>query len=171
MTWEGYNYEDAVIMSDRLVKDDVYTTIHIETYEIECRNTKNGEEMITPDVPNIGLEAKQHLDSQGIVFAGVDVKEGDILVGKVTPRGATEPSPDQKLLDAIFGDKSKDGKDTSLRVPHGGAGTVLDIKIFTRDKGDELAPDVLMKVRVYVVQKRKISEGDKMSGRHGINIR
>jgi DNA-directed RNA polymerase subunit beta len=167
MTWEGYNYEDAVIMSDRLVKDDVYTTIHIETYEIECRNTKNGEEMITPDVPNIGLEAKQHLDAQGIVTPGTDVREGDILVGKVTPRGATEPSPDQKLLDAIFGDKSKDGKDTSLRVPHGGAGTVLDIKIFTRDNGDELSPDVIMKVRVYVVQKRKISEGDKMSGRHG----
>ena len=167
MTWEGYNYEDAVIMSDRLVKDDVYTTIHIETYEIECRNTKNGEEMITPDVPNIGLEAKQHLDAQGIVMPGTDVREGDILVGKVTPRGATEPSPDQKLLDAIFGDKSKDGKDTSLRVPHGGAGTVLDIKVFTRDNGDELSPDVIMKVRVYVVQKRKISEGDKMSGRHG----
>src|SRR5574344_692290 len=167
MTFEGYNYEDAVIMSDRLVKDDVYTTIHIETYEIECRNTKNGEEMITPDVPNIGLEAKQHLDAQGIVMPGTDVREGDILVGKVTPRGATEPSPDQKLLDAIFGDKSKDGKDTSLRVPHGGAGTVLDIKVFTRDNGDELSPDVIMKVRVYVVQKRKISEGDKMSGRHG----
>src|SRR5574344_1174445 len=167
MTWEGYNYEDAVIMSDRLVKDDVYTTIHIETYEIECRNTKNGEEMITPDVPNIGLEAKQHLDAQGIVMPGTDVREGDILVGKVTPRGATEPSPDQKLLDAIFGDKSKDGKDTSLRVPHGGAGTVLDVKVFTRANGDELAPDVIMKVRVFVVQKRKISEGDKMSGRHG----
>ena len=167
MTFEGYNYEDAVIMSDRLVKDDVYTTIHIESYEVECRNTKNGEELITPDVPNIGLEAKQHLNNQGIVYPGTDVREGDILVGKVTPRGATEPSPDQKLLDAIFGDKSKDGKDTSLRVPHGGAGTVLDVKVFTRANGDELAPDVIMKVRVFVVQKRKISEGDKMSGRHG----
>ncbi len=167
MTFEGYNYEDAVIMSDRLVKDDVYTTLHIESYEVECRNTKNGEELITPDVPNTSLEAKSHLDSRGIVLPGTDVKEGDILVGKVTPRGATEPSPDQKLLDAIFGDKSKDGKDTSLRVPHGGAGTVLDIKVFTRADGDELAPDVNMKVRVYIVQKRKISEGDKMSGRHG----
>ena len=167
MTFEGYNYEDAVIMSDRLVKDDVYTTIHIEPYEVECRKTKNGDELITPDVPNIGIEAKAHLDAIGIVTPGTDVKEGDILVGKVTPRGTTEPSPDQKLLDAIFGDKSKEGKDTSLRVPHGGAGTVLDIKIFTRENGDELAPDVIMKVRVYIVQKRKISEGDKMSGRHG----
>lgn len=167
MTFEGYNYEDAVIMSDRLVKEDVYTTLHIESYEIECRNTKNGEEIITPDVPNTSLEAKSHLDSRGIVLVGTDVKEGDILVGKVTPRGASEPSPDEKLLDAIFGDKSKDGKDTSLRVPHGGAGTILDIKVFTRDQQDELPPDVNMKVRVYVVQKRKISEGDKMSGRHG----
>ncbi|MFA6754984.1 MAG: DNA-directed RNA polymerase subunit beta [Bacilli bacterium] len=167
MTWEGYNYEDAVIMSDRLVKDDVYTTIHIESYELECRETKNGEELITADVPNIGLQAKSHLDSRGIANIGTDVKEGDILVGKVTPRGSTEPSPDQKLLDAIFGDKSKDGKDTSLRVPHGGAGTVLDVKVFSREQGDELSPGVKIKVRVYVVQKRKISEGDKMSGRHG----
>ncbi len=167
MTFEGYNYEDAVIMSDRLVKDDVYTTLHIESYEVESRNTKNGEEIITPDVPNTGIEARAHLDSRGIVLVGTDVKENDILVGKVTPRGASEPSPDQKLLDAIFGDKSKDGKDTSLRVPHGGAGTVLDVKIFTREAGDELPPDVNMKVRVYIVQKRKISEGDKMSGRHG----
>ena len=167
MTFEGYNYEDAVIMSDRLVKDDVYTTLHIESYEVESRNTKNGEEIITPDVPNTGIEARAHLDSRGIVLVGTDVKENDILVGKVTPRGASEPSPDQKLLDAIFGDKSKDGKDTSLRVPHGGAGTVLDVKVFTREAGDELPPDVNMKVRVYIVQKRKISEGDKMSGRHG----
>jgi len=167
MTWEGLNYEDAVIMSERLVKEDVYTTIHIESYEIECRRTKNGDESITPDVPNISLEAKAHLDLDGVVYPGTDVKEGDILVGKVTPKGVSEPSPDQKLLDAIFGDKSKDGKDTSLRVPHGGAGTVLDVKVFTRENGDELAPDVYKKVRVYVVQKRKISEGDKMSGRHG----
>ena len=167
MTFEGYNYEDAVIMSDRLVKEDVYTTIHIESYEIECRKTKNGAEIITPDVPNLSLEAKQHLDKNGIVVPGTDVKEGDVLVGKVTPRGSVEASPEQKLLDAIFGDKSKDGKDTSLRVPHGGAGTVLDVKIFSRENGDELAPEVTMKVRVYIVQKRKISEGDKMSGRHG----
>ena len=167
MTWEGLNYEDAVIMSDRLVKDDVYTTIHIESYEIECRDTKNGEESITPDVPNISPEAKSNLDDRGIVIPGTDVKEGAILVGKVTPKGLTEPSPDEKLLDAIFGDKSKDGKDTSLRIPHGGAGTVLDVKVFTRQNGDDLPAGVIQKVRVYVVQKRKISEGDKMSGRHG----
>ena len=167
MTWEGLNYEDAVIMSERLVKDDVYTTIHIESYEIECRDTKNGAEVITPDVPNQGIDAKAHLDDDGIVYPGTDVKEGDILVGKVTPKGSSEPAPDQKILDAILGDRSKDGKDTSLRVPHGGAGTVLDVKVFTRENGDELSPGVLKKVRVYVAQKRKISEGDKMSGRHG----
>lgn len=167
MTWEGYNYEDAVIMSERLVKDDVYTTIHIESYEIECRDTKNGEEMITPDVPNISMESKAHLDKDGIVIVGTEVREGDILVGKTTPKGSSEPSPETKLLDAIFGDKSKDNKDSSLRVPHGGAGTVLDVRVFTRENGDELAPGVKKKVRVYVVQKRKISEGDKMSGRHG----
>ena len=167
MTWEGLNYEDAVIMSERLVKDDVYTTIHIESYEIECRDTKNGAEVITPDVPNQGIDAKAHLDDDGIVYPGTDVKEGDILVGKVTPKGSSEPAPDQKILDAILGDRSKDGKDTSLRVPHGGAGTVLDVKVFTRENGDELSPGVLKKVRVYVAQKRKISEGDKVSGRHG----
>ena len=167
MTWEGLNYEDAVIMSERLVKDDVYTTIHIESYEIECRDTKNGAEVITPDVPNQGIDAKAHLDDDGIVYPGTDVKEGDILVGKVTPKGSSEPAPDQKILDAILGDRSKDGKDTSLRVPHGGAGTVLDVKVFTRENGDELSPGVLKKVIVYVAQKRKISEGDKMSGRHG----
>jgi len=167
MTWEGYNYEDAVIMSERLVKEDVYTTIHIESYELECRDTKNGEEMITADVPNLGAENKSHLDKDGIVIIGTEVKENDVLVGKVTPKGATEPSPQTKLLDAIFGDRSKDGKDTSLRVPHGGAGTVVDVKIFTRQNGDELSPGVKKKVRVYVAQKRKISEGDKMSGRHG----
>ena len=167
MTWDGYNYEDAVIMSDRLVKDDVYTTLHIESYDCECRDTKNGEETITPDVPNLPAKATAHLDSRGIVVPGTDVKEGDILVGKVTPKGQTEPTPDQKLLDAIFGDKSKDGKDSSLRVPHGGAGTVLDVKIFSRENGDELDAGVNEKIRVYIVQKRKISEGDKMSGRHG----
>ena len=142
MTWEGLNYEDAVIMSERLVKDDVYTTIHIESYEIECRDTKNGAEVITPDVPNQGIDAKAHLDDDGIVYPGTDVKEGDILVGKVTPKGSSEPAPDQKILDAILGDRSKDGKDTSLRVPHGGAGTVLDVKVFTRENGDELSPGV-----------------------------
>ena len=167
MTWEGYNYEDAVIMSDRLVKEDVYTTIHIEQYEVECRETKNGKELITADVPNIGEKGKINLDEDGIVIVGTDVKEGDILVGKVTPKGQSEPTPDQKLLDAIFGDKSKDGKDTSLRVPHGGAGTVLAVKVFSRENKDELSPGVLKKIRVYIVQKRKISEGDKMSGRHG----
>ncbi len=167
MTWDGLNYEDAVIMSDRLVKDDVYTTIHIESYEIECRDTKNGVETITPDVPNIKAEHKSHLDARGIVVPGTDVKEGDILVGKVTPKGTSEPTPDQKLLDAIFGDKSKDGKDSSLRVPHGGAGTVLSVQIFTRENGDELPAGVNEKIKVYIVQKRKITEGDKMSGRHG----
>ena len=167
MTWDGLNYEDAVIMSDRLVKDDVYTTIHIESYEIECRDTKNGVETITPDVPNIKAEHKSHLDARGIVVPGTDVKEGDILVGKVTPKGTSEPTPDQKLLDAIFGDKSKDGKDSSLRVPHGGAGTVLSVQIFTRENGDELPAGVNEKIKVYIVQKRKISVGDKMSGRHG----
>ena len=167
MTWEGYNYEDAVVMSERLVKDDVYTTIHIESYDIECRDTKNGAESLTPDVPNERLEAKRHLDENGIVYPGTDVKDGDILVGKVTPKGQTEESPDRKLLNAIFGDKAKEGKDTSLRVPHGGGGTVLDVKVFTRENGDDLNPGVFKKVRVYVAQKRKISEGDKMSGRHG----
>ncbi len=167
MTWEGYNYEDAVIMSDRLVKDDVYTTIHIESYEVECRDTKNGKEMITSDIPNVGDKQKVNLDSRGIVTVGTDVKEGDILVGKVTPKGQSESTPDEKLLQAIFGDRSKEGKDTSLRVPHGGAGTVLAIKIFNKDNKDDLPAGVFEKIRVYIVQKRKISEGDKMSGRHG----
>ena len=167
MTWDGLNYEDAVIMSDRLVKDDVYTTIHIEAYEVECRETKNGQEVITPDVPNTPAEAKAHLDYRGIVLPGTDVKEGDILVGKTTPKGTSELTPDQKLLEAILGDKSKDGKDSSLRIPHGGAGTVLGIQTFTREKGDDLPAGVNEKIKVYVVQKRKISEGDKMSGRHG----
>jgi DNA-directed RNA polymerase subunit beta len=167
MTREGLNYEDAVIMSERLVKDDIYTSLHIETYEIECRETRNGDEEITPDVPNISTASKAHLDKNGIVIPGTDVKEGDILVGKVTPKGESEPSAEDKLFAAIFGDKSKDGKDSSLKVPHGGAGTVLDVKVFKRENGDDLAAGVKEKVRVYVVQKRKISEGDKMSGRHG----
>jgi len=167
MTWNGYNYEDAVIMSERLVKDDSYTSIHIEKYELECRETKLGAEEITRDVPNISEEAKAFLDERGIVIPGAEVKEGDILVGKVTPKGQTEPTPEEKLLMAIFAEKTKEGKDSSLRVSHGGAGIVLDVKIFSRKNGDELPPGVNEVVRVYIVQKRKISEGDKMSGRHG----
>ena len=171
MTWNGYNYEDAVIMSERLVKDDVYTSVHIEKYELECRSIpKLGDEEITADIPNVSNEAKAHLDERGIVVPGTEVKEGDILVGKVTPRGITEPTPEEKFLMAIFGDKTNEGKDASLRVPHGGAGTVLDVKIFKREgknKDVELPPGVNEVVRVYIVQKRKISEGDKMSGRHG----
>ena len=171
MTWNGYNYEDAVIMSERLVKDDVYTSIHIEKYDCECRSIpKLGDEEITADVPNVGLDAKAHLDSRGIVVVGTEVKEGDILVGKVTPRGQTEPTPEDKLLMAIFGEKTNEGKDASLRVPHGGAGIVLDVKIRKREekaKDNELPPGVNEVVTVYIVQKRKISEGDKMSGRHG----
>ncbi|MFA7110521.1 MAG: DNA-directed RNA polymerase subunit beta, partial [Bacilli bacterium] len=167
MTWNGYNYEDAVIMSERLVKDDSYTSIHIEKYECECRDTKLGAEEITRDVPNISEEAKAFLDERGIVVPGAEVKEGDILVGKITPKGVTEPTPEEKLLMAIFSEKTKEGKDTSLRVSHGGAGIVLDVKIFTRKNGDELPPGVNEVIRVYIVQRRKISEGDKMSGRHG----
>ncbi|NMV82294.1 MAG: DNA-directed RNA polymerase subunit beta, partial [Erysipelotrichia bacterium] len=167
MTWNGYNYEDAVIMSERLVKDDSYTSIHIEKYELECRETKLGAEEITRDVPNVSEEAKAFLDERGIVVPGAEVKEGDILVGKITPKGVTEPTPEEKLLMAIFSEKTKEGKDSSLRVSHGGAGIVLDVKIFSRKNGDELPPGVNEVVRVYIVQKRKISEGDKMSGRHG----
>ena len=171
MTWNGYNYEDAVIMSERLVKDDVYTSVHIEKYELECRSIpKLGDEEITADIPNVSVEARAHLDERGIVVPGTEVKEGDILVGKVTPRGITEPTPEEKILMAIFGDKTNEGKDASLRVPHGGAGIVLDVKVFKREgknKDVELPPGVNEVVRVYIVQKRKISEGDKMSGRHG----
>ena len=171
MTWNGYNYEDAVIMSERLVKDDVYTSIHIEKYELECRSIpKLGDEEITRDIPNVSESAKAYLDERGIIIPGSEVKEGDILVGKITPRGQTEPTPEEKLLMAIFGEKTNEGKDASLRVPHGGAGIVLDVKIFKREgkaKDNELPPGVNEVVRVYIVQKRKISEGDKMSGRHG----
>ena len=167
MTWNGYNYEDAVIMSERLVKDDVYTSIHIEEYSIECRDTKLGPEEITRDIPNVGEEARKNLNSEGIIMIGAEVKEGDILVGKVTPKGQAELSAEEKLLLAIFGEKSREVKDNSLRVPHGGAGIVHDIKVFTRKNGDELQPGVNKVVKVYIVQKRKISEGDKMAGRHG----
>ncbi len=167
MTWNGYNYEDAVIMSERLVKDDVYTSIHIEEYSIECRDTKLGPEEITRDIPNVGEEARKNLDARGIIMIGAEVKEGDILAGKVTPKGQAELSAEEKLLLAIFGEKSREVKDNSLRVPHGGAGIVHDVKIFTRKNGDELSPGVNQVVKVYIVQKRKISEGDKMAGRHG----
>ena len=167
-TWHGYNYEDAIIISERLVKDDVYTSIHIEEYDLECRETKLGDEEITRDIPNVGEDAKAQLDELGIVVPGSEVKEGDILVGKVTPRGLADPTAEEKLLMAIFGDKTKEGKDSSLRVPHGGAGIVVDVKIFNRKTGGvELAPGVNQIVRVFIAQKRKISEGDKMAGRHG----
>ena len=167
MTWEGYNYEDAVIMSERLVKDDTYTTIHIEEYSVDCRDTKLGPEEITRDIPNVSEEARAYLDENGIIVKGAEVKEGDILVGKTTPKGQSEPTPEEKLLMAIFAEKTKDTKDTSLRVPHGGAGIVLDVKVQTKENGDDLPKGVKKTVRVYIVQKRKISEGDKMSGRHG----
>ena len=167
MTWEGYNYEDAIIMSRRLVKDDVYTSIHIEEYESEARDTKLGPEEITRELPNVGEDALKDLDEMGIIRIGAEVRDGDLLVGKVTPKGVTELSAEERLLHAIFGEKAREVRDTSLRVPHGGGGIVHDVKIFTREGGDELAPGVNMLVRVYIVQKRKINEGDKMAGRHG----
>ena len=167
MTWEGYNYEDAVIMSRRLVKDDVYTSVHIEEYESEARDTKLGPEEITREIPNVGEDALKDLDEMGIIRIGAEVQDGDLLVGKVTPKGVTELSAEERLLHAIFGEKAREVRDTSLRVPHGGGGIVHDVKIFTREAGDELSPGVNMLVRVYIVQKRKIHEGDKMAGRHG----
>ena len=167
MTWHGYNYEDAIVMSERMVKNDTFTTIHIQVYNLECRDTKTGPETITRDIPNVSEEAKAFLDDDGIIIKGAEVKEGDILVGKVTPKVQTDPTPEEKLLMAIFAEKTRDGKDSSLRVPHGGAGIVHDVKVFSREKGDPLPAGVNMSVRVYIIQKRKISEGDKMSGRHG----
>ncbi len=167
MTWEGYNYEDAVIMNERLVKDDVYTSIHIEEYEPEARDTKLGPEEITREIPNVGEDALKDLDERGIIRIGAEVRDGDILVGKVTPKGVTELSAEERLLHAIFGEKAREVRDTSLRVPHGGGGIVHDVKVFTREAGDELSPGVNLLVRVYIVQKRKINEGDKMAGRHG----
>lgn len=167
MTWEGYNYEDAIILSERLVKDDVYTSIHIEEYESEARDTKLGPEEITRDIPNVGEDALRNLDERGIIRVGAEVKDGDILVGKVTPKGVTELTAEERLLHAIFGEKAREVRDTSLRAPHGGDGIVLDVKIFNREDGDELPPGVNQLVRVYIVQKRKIHEGDKMAGRHG----
>ena len=167
MTWDGYNYEDAIIMSERLVKDDVYTSIHIEEYESEARDTKLGPEEITRDIPNVGEDALRNLDERGIIRVGAEVKDGDLLVGKVTPKGVTELTAEERLLHAIFGEKAREVRDTSLRVPHGGGGIILDVKVFNREDGDELPPGVNQLVRVYIVQKRKISEGDKMAGRHG----
>ncbi|TCT21068.1 DNA-directed RNA polymerase subunit beta [Melghiribacillus thermohalophilus] len=167
MTWDGYNFEDAIIMSERLVKDDVYTSIHIEEFESEARDTKLGPEEITRDIPNVGEDALKNLDERGIVRIGAEVSDGDLLVGKVTPKGVTELTAEERLLHAIFGEKAREVRDTSLRVPHGGGGIVLDVKVFKREDGDELPPGVNQLVRVYIVQKRKISEGDKMAGRHG----
>ncbi len=167
MTWEGYNYEDAVLISEKLVKEDVYTSIHIEEHELEARETKLGPEEITRDIPNIGEDALAQLDENGIIRPGAEVRSGDILVGKVTPKGETELTPEERLLRAIFGEKARDVRDTSLRVPHGEGGVVVDVKIFTRENKDELSPGVNQMVRVYIAQKRKISVGDKMAGRHG----
>ena len=167
MTWHGYNYEDAIIMSDRLVKEDVYTSIHIEEHSLEVRETKLGPEEITRDIPNVSEAACRHLDERGIVMVGAEVESGDILVGKVTPKGQSEISPEEKLLLAIFGEKSREVRDNSLKVPHGGNGIVQDVKIFRRSEGHDLPPGVNEVVKVYIVQKRKISVGDKMAGRHG----
>ncbi|WP_462412552.1 DNA-directed RNA polymerase subunit beta [Neobacillus sp. Marseille-QA0830] len=167
MTWDGYNYEDAIIMSERLVKDDVYTSIHIEEYESESRDTKLGPEEITRDIPNVGEDALRNLDERGIIRIGAEVKDGDLLVGKVTPKGVTELTAEERLLHAIFGEKAREVRDTSLRVPHGGGGIIHDVKVFNREDGDELPPGVNQLVRVYIVQKRKIHQGDKMAGRHG----
>ena len=167
MTWEGYNYEDAVLLNERLVRDDVYTSIHIEEYESESRDTKLGPEEITRDIPNVGEDALRNLDERGIIRVGAEIQAGDILVGKVTPKGETELTAEERLLRAIFGEKAREVRDTSLRVPHGAYGIVVDIKVFTPENSDELQPGVRMCVRVYIAQKRKISVGDKMAGRHG----
>ena len=166
-TWEGYNYEDAILINERLVKEDVYTSIHIEEYDCECRDTKLGPEEITRDIPNVGDDGLKDLDENGIIRIGAEVRTGDILVGKVTPKGETELTAEERLLRAIFGEKAREVRDTSLRVPHGEAGTIVDIKIFTRENSDELGPGVNQIIRCYIAQKRKISVGDKMAGRHG----
>ncbi len=167
MTWEGYNYEDAVLLNERMVRDDVYTSIHIEEYEIDSRDTKLGPEEITRDIPNVGEDALKDLDERGIIRIGAEVRAGDILVGKVTPKGETDLTAEERLLRAIFGEKAREVRDTSLKVPHGESGIVVDAKVFTREAGDELGPGVNEVVRVYIAQKRKISVGDKMAGRHG----
>ncbi len=167
MTWEGYNYEDAVLLSERLVQDDVYTSVHVEELKLDARDTKLGPEEITRDVPNVGDDALADLDEEGIIRIGAEVRAGDILVGKVTPKGETEPSPEERLLHAIFGEKAREVRDSSLRVPHGSYGIVVDAKVFTRENGDDLPPGVNKSVVIYIAQKRKISVGDKMAGRHG----
>ena len=167
MTWEGYNFEDAVLLSERLVQEDVYTSIHIAEYEAEARDTKLGPEEITRDVPGVGDDALKNLDERGIIRVGAEVRAGDILVGKVTPKGETELTAEERLLRAIFGEKAREVRDTSLKVPHGDYGIIIDAKVFTRENGDELPPGVNESVRVYIAQKRKISVGDKMAGRHG----
>ena len=167
MTWEGYNYEDAVLLNERLVREDIYTSIHIEEYQIECRDTKLGPEEITRDIPNVGDDALKDLDERGIIRIGAEVKAGDILVGKVTPKGETELTAEERLLRAIFGEKAREVRDTSLRVPHGEYGTIVDVKVFDRSNSSELSPGVNLVVRCYIAQKRKISVGDKMAGRHG----
>ena len=167
MNWEGYNYEDAVLISEKLVKEDYYTSIHIEEYECDARDTKLGPEEVTRDIPNVGEDVLKNLDDRGIIRIGAEVRPGDILVGKVTPKGETELTAEERLLRAIFGEKAREVRDTSLRVPHGEAGIIVDVKVFTRENGDELSPGVNQIVRVYIAQKRKISQGDKMAGRHG----
>ncbi|MFR8976227.1 MAG: DNA-directed RNA polymerase subunit beta, partial [Eubacteriales bacterium] len=167
MTWEGYNYEDAMLINEKLVRDDILTSIHIEEYECEARDTKLGAEEITRDIPNVGEDALKDLNERGIIRVGAEVRSGDILVGKVTPKGETELTAEERLLRAIFGEKAREVRDTSLRVPHGEAGIIVDVITFDRDKGDELPPGVNQLVRCYIAQKRKISVGDKMAGRHG----
>ncbi len=167
MTWEGYNYEDAILLNERLVREDVFTSIHIEEYETESRDTKLGMEEITRDIPNVGEDTLKDLDENGIIRIGAEVTSGDYLVGKVTPKGETELTAEERLLRAIFGEKAREVRDSSLKVPHGEAGIIVDVKVFTRENGDELAPGVNKVVRVYIAQKRKISVGDKMAGRHG----
>ena len=167
MPWKGHNFEDAIVLSERLVKDDVLTSIHIEEHEIDARDTKLGAEEITRDIPNLSEDILKDLDERGIIRVGAEVGAGDILVGKVTPKGETELTPEERLLRAIFGEKAREVRDTSLKVPHGESGKVIDVRVFSREDGHELPPGVNQLVRVYVGQKRKISEGDKLAGRHG----
>jgi DNA-directed RNA polymerase subunit beta len=167
MPWEGYNFEDAILLSEKVVREDIYTSIHVEEFEIEARETKLGPEEITRDIPNVSEDQLRNLDERGIIYIGAEVHPGDILVGKITPKGETELSAEERLLRAIFGEKAREVRDSSLRVPHGERGIVVDVKVFSRDNKDELSPGVNELVRVYVAQKRKISAGDKMAGRHG----
>ena len=167
MNWEGYNYEDAILLNERLVMEDVYTSIHVEEYECNARDTKLGPEEITRDIPGVGDDALKYLDERGIICVGAEVRSGDILVGKVTPKGETDLTAEERLLRAIFGEKAREVRDTSLKVPHGESGIIVDVKVFTRENGDEMSAGVNQVVRVYIAQKRKISVGDKMAGRHG----